>query len=126
MLVNEARQSTMEAIGKLSPSGARALASAVMSGEARDQVTKAAQDLFEWSNRTRERVTELIRAEVRSQLKQLGVASREEVDALRKRVRRLEKAGGAKTTTGRRASTRRAAGDRPSSDAPATTPTATG
>jgi BMFP domain-containing protein YqiC len=37
---------------------------------------------------------DLVRAEVRSQLKQVGLASRDEVDALRKRVRQLEKAQG--------------------------------
>jgi hypothetical protein len=49
--------------------------------------------------RSRERMTGLVRAEVRSQLKQLGVASRDEVEALRKRVRELEKAGSTKRKT---------------------------
>jgi len=92
----------------LSPSKAQALARSMTTGEGRDQVSKAAQDLMEWSARNRERVTGMIRDEVRSQLKQLGVASRDEVEALRKRVRELEKAKtspakktAAKTTTRR-------------------------
>lgn len=114
MVVQEARQVTMDVIGKLSPSSAREFASAVMRGEGREQVTKAAHDVFEWSNRTRDRVAELVRAEVRAQLKQVGVASREEVEALRRRVRQLEKAAGPESKTARRSSTRRPSGDRTS------------
>ena len=67
--------------------------------EGKEQISRAAQDLVDWSMRSRERMTGLVRAEVRSQLKQLGVASRDEVEALRKRVRELEKAGATKRTT---------------------------
>jgi hypothetical protein len=122
MVVKEARQVTMDVIGKLSPSGARAFATAVMRGDGREQVTKAAHDVLEWSNRTRERVAELVRAEVRAQLKQVGVASREEVDALRRRVRELERSAGAKATGARRPSTRRPAAERPVGDARAASP----
>jgi hypothetical protein len=77
---------------------------------AKDQVTKTAADLMEWSQRSRTRLVELIRGEVRDQLRQMGVATEEEVNALRKRVRDLErtaratgvrggkKTSGAKTT----------------------------
>jgi polyhydroxyalkanoate synthesis regulator phasin len=116
MLVKEARQMTMDVLGRFSPSGAREFASAVVRGEGREQVTKAAHDVLEWSNRTRERVTELVRAEVRAQLKQVGVASRDEVDALRRRVRELEKA--ARQAPPRRSSTRRTSGDRTSAASP--------
>jgi len=67
--------------------------------ESKEQISRAAQDLVDWSMRSRERMTGLVRAEVRSQLKQLGVASRDEVEALRKRVRELEKAGSTKRKT---------------------------
>jgi len=67
--------------------------------EGKEQISRAAQDLVDWSMRSRERMTGLVRAEVRSQLKQLGVASRDEVEALRKRVRELEKAGSTKRKT---------------------------
>jgi len=80
---------------------------------AKDQVTKTAADLMDWSQRNRARLVSLIRGEVRDQLRQMGVATEEEVNALRKRVRDLErtaratgargggkKTSGAKTTTG--------------------------
>jgi hypothetical protein len=44
---------------------------------------------------------------VRTQLKQMGVASRDEVDALRKRVRELEKAQGGRKTTPKRTTAKR-------------------
>jgi polyhydroxyalkanoate synthesis regulator phasin len=89
----EAMRKMMEAtLGVMSPSKAQALARSMMKGEGKEQVSKAAQDLIEWSTRNRERLTGLVRDEVRAQLKQLGVASRDEVEALRKRVRELEKA----------------------------------
>jgi len=65
---------------------------------------------MEWSNKNRERLTELVRTEVRSQMKQMGIASRDELDALRRRVRALEKAqGGATATAKRSAATRKTA-----------------
>lgn len=91
MLVEPMRKMMGVTLGALSPSRAQALARSLMNGEGTDQVAKVAQDLIDWSNRNRERLTELVRSEVRSQLKQLGVASRDEVEALRKRVRELEK-----------------------------------
>lgn len=91
MLVEPMRKMMDVTLGALSPSRAQALARSLMNGEGTEQVAKVAQDLIDWSNRNRERLTELVRSEVRSQLKQLGVASRDEVEALRKRVRELEK-----------------------------------
>jgi hypothetical protein len=90
MIVSEFRRYMEAAIGGLSPARARELA-ALLTGESAEQVSKAGRDLLEWSNRSRERLSQLIRTEVRSQVKQLGLASRDEVDALRKRVRELER-----------------------------------
>jgi hypothetical protein len=90
MVVSEVRRFMEAAIGRLTPKKARELASSLMRGQGKDQVSRAAQDLMEWSNRNRERLADLVRSEVRSQLKQVGLASRDEVDALRKRVRQLE------------------------------------
>ncbi|MGZ8627050.1 MAG: hypothetical protein ACXWXK_10325, partial [Actinomycetota bacterium] len=50
--------------------------------------------------------------EVRSQLKQVGVASRDDVDALRRRVRDLEKAAGTRGTTSKRTAAKRTAAKR--------------
>lgn len=107
MLVNEIRRFLEAAVGRLSPGKARELASSLVHGQGTEQVAKVAQDLMEWSNKNRERLTELVRTEVRSQMKQMGIASRDEVDALRRRVRALEKAqGGTKTGTAKRSAAR--------------------
>ena len=66
--------------------------------QGRDQVSKAAKDLLAWSNKNKERLTSMVQTEVKSQLKTIGVASRDEVDALRKRVRELERDQGKKST----------------------------
>ncbi|HEX5950431.1 MAG TPA: hypothetical protein VFZ96_05475, partial [Actinomycetota bacterium] len=52
---------------------------------------KAAQDILEWSNKNRQRISDLVRTEVRSQMASMGFASKDEVDALKKRVRELER-----------------------------------
>jgi polyhydroxyalkanoate synthesis regulator phasin len=92
MGVEDVRKYMEAAMGKLSPAKAQDLAKSMVKGQGRDQVTKTTKDLLEWSNKNRERLTDLVRSEVRSQMKTLGVASRDEVDALRKRVRELERA----------------------------------
>jgi polyhydroxyalkanoate synthesis regulator phasin len=89
------------AAGKLSPAKAQELTKGLMQGQGKEQVQKAAQELLEWSNKNRTRVVDLVRTEVSSQLKTFGVASRDELDALKKRVRELER-GGSKTSTAKR------------------------
>jgi Poly(hydroxyalcanoate) granule associated protein (phasin) len=75
-------------------------------------VSKAAKDLLAWSNKNKERLTSMVQTEVKSQLKTIGVASRDEVDALRKRVRELEREQGKKSTrkrsTAKRSTAKRA------------------
>jgi polyhydroxyalkanoate synthesis regulator phasin len=138
MVVTEIRRFMDAAIGKLSPAKARELATSLVQGQGKEQVTRAAQDLLEWSNKNRERLVELVRSEVRSQLKQLGVASRDEVDALRRRVRELERGGAprarstakrstAKRSTAKRPTAKRPTAKRPTAKRPASTvPAATG
>jgi len=92
MVLEQMRKMMDATLGPLSPTKATALARSLMEGAGRDQISKTAEDLVEWSNRNRERMTDLVRSEVRSQLRQLGVASSDEVEALRRRVRELEKA----------------------------------
>lgn len=89
----EIRKYVEAGLGALSPSKAKELARSFTSGEGREKVSRAAQELMEWSARTRERVAEMIRGEVRKQLKAMDVVTRDDLDALRKRVRDLEKAG---------------------------------
>ena len=105
----------------LSPAKAQALAKAMMQGQGREQVQKTAQDLMDWSSRNKDRLTGIVRDEVRSQLRQMGVASRDEVEALRKRVRELEKTrrAPAKRST-KRTTTRRSTVKQPGTKADAT------
>jgi hypothetical protein len=127
MVVTEIRRFMDAAIGKLSPAKARELATSLVQGQGKEQVTRAAQDLLEWSTKNRERLVELVRSEVRSQLKQLGVASRDEGDALRRRVRELERGGAprarstAKRSTAKRSTAKRSAARRSTAKRPAST-----
>jgi polyhydroxyalkanoate synthesis regulator phasin len=57
---------------------------------ARD-IQKAARELAERSARNRRELTGLIRKEIRRQVKGLGLATRDEVERLQRRVRELEK-----------------------------------
>jgi polyhydroxyalkanoate synthesis regulator phasin len=107
MVVKEVRKAVGGATDRLSATGAQDLAKSLMQGQGKEQVTKAAQEILKWSTRNRERLTEFVRAEVSSQLKSMGVATRADLDALRKRVRELERESGrtgAKRTAAKRSS----------------------
>jgi polyhydroxyalkanoate synthesis regulator phasin len=113
--IADVRKYMEAAVGKLTPARAQELARSLLQGQGKDQVAKAAQDLLEWSNKNRQRLVELVRSEVRSQLSAIGVATKDEVDALRKRVRELERGTGAKTAArkpaARKRTTRKAAAE---------------
>ena len=118
--IGDIRELMGAAIGKLTPAQARQLAGSVMHGEGKDQISKAAKDLLEWSNKNRQRLTEMVRGEVRTQLAAMGVATKDEVDALKKRVRDLERGGAPKRTTAKkRTAARKPAAKKPASAAPA-------
>jgi polyhydroxyalkanoate synthesis regulator phasin len=92
-------------IGTLSPAKAQQLAKQLLEPDARkEQVAKVAQDLLEWSQHNRDRLREFVRREVGDQFASVGVATQSEVDALKKRVRELERAAGM-TASGRRKAT---------------------
>jgi hypothetical protein len=117
MVVDQVQKMMAAALSPLSRTKAPDIAS-----EGKEQISRAAQDLVEWSMRSRERMTGLVRAEVRSQLKQLGVASRDEVEALRKRVRELEKSSSPKRRTTRKTTrTRRSTTTKTPAPSPAPT-----
>lgn len=78
----------------LTPRRAQEVARSLVSGERGEQVARVARELMEWSQRARGRLTEIIRREMGRQLAALGVATREDLDALGKRVRDLERATG--------------------------------
>jgi polyhydroxyalkanoate synthesis regulator phasin len=76
----------------LTPKKAEELARAlVKQGQARrDQVARIAGDLLEWSRRSSDRLRDTIAGEVKKQLGRAGLATKAEVEALRRRVRKLE------------------------------------
>jgi polyhydroxyalkanoate synthesis regulator phasin len=90
-------------VEQLTPAKAQQLAKQLLEPDARkEQVTKAAQELVEWSQRNRDRMKDFVAREVKHQLGSMGLASQTEVDALKKRVRDLERKAGM-TATGRAA-----------------------
>ena len=96
--MQDVRKQLEASFGNLSPAKAQEMAKGMMDRDAaKEQVARLAADLIEWSQRNRARLTTMIRDEVRDQLRQMGVASQDEVDALRKRVRDLERASRART-----------------------------
>jgi polyhydroxyalkanoate synthesis regulator phasin len=80
--------------GALTPSRARDLARSMTQGQGVEQINRVAQELLEWSQRSREWISETVQREVKRQLSGAGIATREDLDALRKRVRELEKSQG--------------------------------
>jgi polyhydroxyalkanoate synthesis regulator phasin len=103
----------------LTPKKAEDLArSLAKQGEVRrDQVSRLARDLAEWSRRNSERLMEIVRSEVKRQMSRTGVATKDEVEALRRRVRELErgrpKASAAKKSSpAKRTTTRKSTGSR--------------
>lgn len=109
-MIDDIRKIVEGMIGTLTPAKAQQLAKDLMEpGAAKEQVAKVTADLLEWSQANRERMTTFIRREISEQLKALGgVASQAELDAVKKRVRDLERAAGM-TASGRAASSRSAA-----------------
>jgi polyhydroxyalkanoate synthesis regulator phasin len=103
-MLDDMRKYMEAALGQMSPSRAREVARSVLKGQPSEQVNRFAHDLAGWSQRTREKVTELVRSEVKRQLKAMGVVTRDDLDAVRARVRDLEKAGGRSGAAGRRTS----------------------
>jgi polyhydroxyalkanoate synthesis regulator phasin len=107
MRLDDLRKTFEAAIGNLTPSKAQELAKGLLEpGAAREQVSKTATDLIEWSQRSRDRLRDLMRREVQEQVRGMGVATQSELDALRKRVRELERAAGM-TASGRARTTRK-------------------
>ena len=119
MLLDDLRDTLEAAIGILSPARAQQLAKDMMEpGAAKEQVAKASADLLEWSQRN-----EFVAREVQHQVKTVGVASQADLDALKKRVRELERAAGMtasgrKKTTARKSTAKKATAKKPAVTAP--------
>lgn len=90
--LQDVRKTIEGSLGNLTPARAQQIAKGMLDRDAaKEQVSKTAADLMEWSQRNRNRLSTMIRNEVRTQLEQSGVATADEVAALRKRVRQLER-----------------------------------
>jgi polyhydroxyalkanoate synthesis regulator phasin len=128
MVVTEVRKYMEAAVEKLSPARAQEMARSMLQGQGkgREQVQKVAQDLMDWSSKTRERMTEMVRREVTRQLKAMGVASKDDLEALKARVRVLERSAGSASAAAKSPAKKGTASAKASSGqpAPAKTPTA--
>lgn len=107
MVIDDIRKTFEAVIGQLSPAKAQQLAKRYLEpGAAKEQVAKTAGELVDLSQRLRDTV----RKEVSQQLRSMGGATQDELDALRKRVRDLERAAGmtasGRTTAGRKTAAR--------------------
>ena len=107
--LEEIRKTIEALIGNLTPAKAQELAKGLSDpGTAKEQVSKVAADLLEWSQRSRERLKETISREIASQMQSVGVATQADLDAVKKRVRDLERRAGM-TASGRSAAKKSAA-----------------
>ena len=105
MLLDDVRRTLEGLAGTLTPARAQQLAKDMMEpGAAKEQVAKATADLLEWSQSNRDRIKEFVSREVQHQTKTVGLASQTDLDALKKRVRELERSAGM-TASGRKKST---------------------
>jgi len=107
MVLDDLRKTLEATLGLLTPAKAQQLAKDMMDpGTAKEQIAKTAADLMDWSQSNRERLSTFIRTEISEQMKNVGVATTTELDAVKKRVRDLERAG-RKTASGRTAAPRK-------------------
>jgi polyhydroxyalkanoate synthesis regulator phasin len=106
--VDDMRKQFEATIGNLTPARAQELAKGFLEpGAAKEQIAKTAADLLEWSQRNRQRLRSAIQDEIRDQMRQMGVATQDELDAVRKRVRELERTAGMTASGRRRAASRK-------------------
>jgi polyhydroxyalkanoate synthesis regulator phasin len=106
--VDDMRKQFEATIGNLTPARAQELAKGFLEpGAAKEQIAKTAADLLEWSQRNRTRLRSGIQDEIRDQMRQMGVATQVELDAVRKRVRELERTAGMTASGRRRAASRK-------------------
>jgi len=119
--LDDVRKAIEAALENLSPAKAQQLAKSFADPDtAKDQIAKAATEMLEWSQRSRERLREFVGREIASQLASMGVATRADVDGVKKRVRELERRAGM-TASGRGAATKKPAAKKASARKPATT-----
>jgi polyhydroxyalkanoate synthesis regulator phasin len=106
--LEEVRKTIEAVIGNLTPAKAQDLAKGLSDpGTAKEQVSKMAADMLEWSQRSRDRLKDVITREIAAQMKSMGVATQADLDAVKKRVRDLERRAGM-TASGRGSTAKKA------------------
>ena len=81
--MQDMRKTIETSLGNLNTTRAQEIAKTVLDKDAaKDQMSKTAADLVERSQNTWTKLVEVVRGEVRDQLRQMGVATEEEVNAL--------------------------------------------
>jgi polyhydroxyalkanoate synthesis regulator phasin len=106
MQLTDVMQFVEATLDRISPARAQELAKQMASGEGREQVAKAAQDLVDWSQKNRERVRGLVKREVAAQLTAMGIPTKDDYEALERRVAGLERTTRKRTTAKRTAAKR--------------------
>ena len=103
-MLDTVRKFVEAGMGALSSKRAEELAKSLVKRgeEGKEQATKIARDLLDWSRKNRDRLTGVVQREVKKQVGALGFATKGEIESLRKRVRTLE--GKTKTATKRASS----------------------
>jgi polyhydroxyalkanoate synthesis regulator phasin len=115
---DDVRKAIEAAIGNLTPAKAQELAKSFSDpGSAKEQVSKLAGDILQWSQRNRERLREAIGREIAAQMKAMGVATQADVDAVKKRVRDLERRAGM-TASGRKTAAKKTVARKPAAKKP--------
>jgi len=118
--VDDLRKAVEATIGNLTPAKAQELAKSFSDpGTAKEQVAKLAGDILEWSHRNRERLREAIGREVAAQMKTMGVATQADLDAVKKRVRDLERRVGMTASGRKKAAAKRPVARKPAAKKPA-------
>ncbi len=107
--LDDVRKTIEATLENLTPAKAQQLAKSFADPDtAKDQVSKLATEMLEWSHRNRERLREFVGREIASQLASIGVATRSDLDGVKKRVRELERRAGM-TASGRRVAAKKPA-----------------
>jgi polyhydroxyalkanoate synthesis regulator phasin len=94
MNADDVRKLLDSVFDKMSPAKAQEVAKGLVGEDRREQAQKLAGDLVETAQRNRDRVKELISREVSAQMRNMGGATQKDLDALKRRVRDLERATG--------------------------------
>lgn len=109
MQLTDVLQFVEATLDRISPARAQELAKQMAGGEGREQVAKAAQELVDWSQRNRERVRAIVQREVTAQLSAMGMPTKDDYEALERRIAELERASRRGTPAKRTAAKRTAA-----------------